>query len=559
VTDEHQELSTQNDKLNRRMPLISAEAGAVAAAAWLASAVAIAYLFDWIGLTIAPFVTLLIASAAAAAVWYRLHRRSQPDGAALAALAAIVGVAFVWLMWRARPDFLPTGSGSDLAHHLALLSYIEAHGRLAHDAASGAFLGEMIDYTPGAHLLAVIAARVIRTDALHVVHAVVALTVALKAGIVFLIARRLMPSSVPRIPFAIVAVSLLWLPYVFFVGSFMEQSFLSQVVAELFAVTLWWVVVEWNERPSSEAMALFALFGVATFLTWPIWIGPPILTLTATVIMHAALDWRQRLRFLTAALAPILIVAAIYTSSRLVYGLDMVHAVGFAIWPSPRTLGWTFIVAGALGFLRSMLTREPRSIALMLLAIGLQGAALIVTGLNSGATAPYLTLKMSYLAIYPMAVGGATVLASVTQSLRPFGRYSWLPVILVVLVAGRAIAFAPAVHPVVTQPVFLAGSWARTQLPADCIDYLVADGYTAYWLHLAVFGNPRAAGRSLDDATFDPKKALVRWILPGGLRYAIADDFDRLPRDIRSNVDVLARFGPAAVVQRRGASVCEAR
>jgi hypothetical protein len=237
----------------------------------------------------------------------------------------------------------------------------------------------------------------------------------------------------------------------------------------------------------------------------------------------------------------------------------MVHAVGFAIWPSPRTLGWTFIVAGALGFLRSMLTRDPRSIALMLLAIGLQGAALIVTGLNSGATAPYLTLKMSYLAIYPMAVGGATVLASVTQSLRPFGRYSWLPVILVVLVAGRAIAFAPAVHPVVTQPVFLAGSWARTQLPADCIDYLVADGYTAYWLHLAVLGNPRAAGRSLDDATFDPKKALVRWILPGGLRYAIADDFDRLPRDIRSNVDVLARFGPAAVVQRRGASVCESR
>jgi len=74
-----------------------------------------------------------------------------------------------------------------------------------------------------------------------------------------------------------------------------------------------------------------------------------------------------------------------------------------------------------------------------------------------------------------------------------------------------------------------------------------------------VLGNPRAAGRSLDDATFDPKKALVRWILPGGLRYAIADDFDRLPRDIRSNVDVLARFGPAAVVQRRGASVCEAR
>ena len=113
--------------------------------------------------------------------------------------------------------------------------------------------------------------------------------------------------------------------------------------------------------------------------------------------------------------------------------------------------------------------------------------------------------------------------------------------------------------PVVTQPVWLAGDWARTHVPPACVDYLVADGYTGYWLHLAVLGNPRAAGRALDDDTFDPKKAIVRWILPGGLPYAIAGDFDALPRDIRTNVDVLARFGPAAVVQRRGASTCESR
>jgi hypothetical protein len=396
-----------------------------------------------------------------------------------------------------------------------------------------------------------------RTDDLHVIHPAIATTVAVKTGVVFLIARRLMPSGVPRIPFAIAAVLLLWLPYIFFVGSFMEESFLSQVAAELFAVTMWWVLVEWDERPASEAMVLFAFFGIATFLTWPIWIGPPILTLAALTIVHRDLAWRQRLRFLAIALAPLVLVAAVYTSSRLVYGLDMVHAVGFAVWPSPRTLGWIFISAGALGFLRSSLRREGRSIALMLLAIGLQGAVLVVTGLNSGAKAPYLSLKMSYLAIYPMAVGGAAVLASASQPLRRFGRFAWMPLVLVALAAGRAIAFAPPVHPVVTQPVFLAGNWARTRFPAECVDYLVADGYTAYWLHLAVFGNPRAAGRSLDNDTFEPGKALVRWILPGGLRYAIAGDFDALPRDIRDNVDVLARFGPAAVVQRRGTSTCK--
>ncbi len=71
-----------------------------------------------------------------------------------------------------------------------------------------------------------------------------------------------------------------------------------------------------------------------------------------------------------------------------------------------------------------------------------------------------------------------------------------------------------------------------------------------------MLGNPRGAKRSLVAETFEPQKALVRWILPGGLPYAIAQDVDALPRDIRTNVDVLARFGPAGVIKRRGASSC---
>jgi hypothetical protein len=552
-------VSDRNDILNRRMRLIGAEAGAGAVVAWLASMVIAAYVEDRLGFSIAPLVVLTLSTIAAALIWLRLRRSSQPDAAALAAVGSVVVATFAWLMWRARPDYLPTGTGSDLAHHLALLSYIEAHGRLAHDAGAGAYLGEMIDYTPGAHFLAVLAGRWLHSDALHAVHGTIALTVALKSGIVFLIARRLMPAEVPRIPFAITAVLLLWLPFVFFVGSFMTESFLSQVVSELFAVALWWVLVVWDEQPNREAMALFALFGVATFLTWPVWIGPLVLLLAALVLMHHELAWRQRLQDLAIALVPVGIVAVIYTSFRLVYGLGMVHAVGFAIWPSPRTLGATFIILGSLGFLRSLVTGQARSVALLFLAIVLQGAALIVTGLNSGATAPYLSLKMTYLAIYPLAVGGATVLASLWRALRPIGRYAWLPVLFVALEAGRAILSAAPVQPVVSQPVFLASDWARARFASDCVDYLTRDGYTAYWLHLAVFGNPRAAGRALEDDTFDPKRAIVRWILPGGLRYAIVDDFDRLPRDIRSNVDVLARFGPAAVVQRRGTSACESR
>jgi hypothetical protein len=240
----------------------------------------------------------------------------------------------------------------------------------------------------------------------------------------------------------------------------------------------------------------------------------------------------------------------------------MVNAVGFAIWPGPQTLGWPFIVLAIAGLVWSARDRRARSAALLFGAIALQGAALVAFGLNSGATSPYLTLKMSYLAIYPMAVASAVMLCSVWRSAirpEPATRYAWLVILIAVVLAGRSLASAPAPKPVVTQPLFLAGDWARTHLPPACVDYLVTDGYTGYWLHLAVLGNPRAAGRALENDAFEPSKAIIRWILPGGLPYAIASDFDALPRDIRTGVDVLARFGPAAVVKRRGPSVCDER
>jgi hypothetical protein len=72
-------------------------------------------------------------------------------------------------------------------------------------------------------------------------------------------------------------------------------------------------------------------------------------------------------------------------------------------------------------------------------------------------------------------------------------------------------------------------------------------------------GNPRAAGRAMDNDTFEPRQALGRWILPGGLPFAITDDFSGLPKDIRTSVDVIAPFSPAAVVKRRGPAATPCR
>src|SRR4051812_36894710 len=112
------------------MPLIGAEAVAASLAAFLSSAILSAYLADRIGFRISPFALLPAAAATAAAVWLWARRRARPDRPAAAAFTLIAAGTLAWLMFRARPDFLPTGTGSDLAHHLALLAFLERHWRL---------------------------------------------------------------------------------------------------------------------------------------------------------------------------------------------------------------------------------------------------------------------------------------------------------------------------------------------------------------------------------------------------------------------------------------------
>jgi hypothetical protein len=545
------------------MPLIGAEAVAASAIAFLATAIASAYLSDSIGFAIRPLPILLLSAGAGAAMFAWVRRLAARDTASLAAFGGCIAATFAWLLWRARPDFLPTGSGPDLAHHLSLLEYIQRHWRLPHEYALYEYLGEMVDYTPGSHLLAVLAGVWGGSDALHAVLPVVAGTVALKAALVFLIARRVLPDDVPRVPFALIAVVLLFLARVHFVGSFMEQSYLAQVVSELFAVAMWWALVVWDDQPSTVAAALFAIAGVATFLSWPVWVGPVMVVLGALALLHGDLPLLTRLQHLSIAAVPIAVVVLTH-GSRHTGGFRMAGTGGFAIWPTPALLGWWFIGLGAAGFLFCLGSRRGRAVPLLAGAIALQAAALYYTARSSGAEAPYLSLKMFYLAVYPLMIGAAVMIAGVwrvaVRTLRlselRASRLAWAVAAIVAVAVARPLAAMPRPRPVVTEPVLQAAMWARSKMPPVCIDYLTSDLYTAYWLHVAVFGQPRASGRALNDDTFDTRKSLERWILATGLPLGVTDDFEALPRDIRTNVDVLRRFGPAAVVKRRGAAAC---
>src|SRR5436309_2756680 len=353
------------------MPLVGAEAVAASALAFLASSIIAAYLADWLGFRIVPLAILLPSAIAAAATFLCLGRRATPAAPALVAFGALVCGMFAWLLWLARPDLLPTGSGPDLAHHLALIEYIERHQRLVHDVRLSEYLGEMIDYTPGVHLLAVLTGAWFRSDALHALYPVVAWSVALKTGFVLLIALRLLDAvdgDIPRIPFALTAIVLLFLPRTYFIGSFTEQSFLAQVLSELFAVAMWWAVLVWDASPTRSALVFYSLSGTAAFLTWPVSAGPLLVLLAAVMLLHGRLSWLDRLQHLAIATVPIAATAAVH-GTRHAGGFRMAGTGGFAIWPTAGVLGWWFIALSAAGFLCCATERRARTGTLLLAAI----------------------------------------------------------------------------------------------------------------------------------------------------------------------------------------------
>jgi hypothetical protein len=538
---------------------------ALVSGAWcvLALVIAVAYLWGRVG-RISPYALLGFSAAAGVLIAVRLLRGARPDTAAAVATVALVVAVSVWLFWLAAPSFLPTGRGPDLAHHLMLVDYIERHWQLP-TASLAETMAEMAHYTPGVHLVAALAGAWLRSDGFHTIYAVVVFTVALKCALVFLVALRTLGASQARVPLALGAVLLSLLPQAYVTGSFLHDSFLAQATAELFAVAMWWAAVVWDEQPQRLPLILFASAGIGAFLTWPMWIGPPMVAFTALVLARGDLPIARRIADVSIAVLPVVAFGVVHAAGRVGW-LAMAGTSGAVLHPSIATFGWPFIAFASAGALVALFERRARATLLLLLSAAAQAATLYVLALRSGAETPYMALKMVYLLIYPLGVLGALAVAFAGQLLgarfaeRAPRRIA--PVVAwTVLVVAAAITVwrpshtAPREQSIVSSDLYDAGRWARAQLEAACVDYLVPHADTAYWLHLAVLGNPRSSLRSANPDTFEPARAVARWIEPVGLPYAIAY-LPTLPKEVLNDVDVLEQFGDAAVVKRRRLSFC---
>jgi hypothetical protein len=535
--------------------LTGAEVVAIFAASLFAGTIGFAYFLDRLGLPIAPFVVLPFSLLAAVGTLIWAARRAVWRYGEIAALLGVIVAVTGWLVWLLWPRLLPPGESTDLTHHLQLVDYIERNWRLPHDAALEAYLGEMLHYTPGSQLLAALAGAWTGSDGFHAFYPVVAVSVGIKAGFVFLIAMRLLPRDVPQIPLALASVALLLLPQWYFVGSILSQSYFAQVVSELFAVVMWWALVMWDERPSTGAIALFAIAGASTFLTWPLWIGPPALTFAAIVAVRGGLTMAGRVRVLLLAGVPLALLFLIYSIGQ--FGWMLIVRSGADTQPLLLSdFGWPFLLISAAGLIVAAAVRRGRATVVFVAAIALQAAVLYALAKSNDASTPYMAIKMAHLAIYPLAATAALALGIAWQSVRHrrSGAIAWGLATILVIAAARQNG-RPERLSVVSEDLYQAGRWARGTVDAACVDYVTGHELTAYWLHLAVLGNRRMSERTADKATFRSRDAIVRWIEPGGLPYAIAD-LAVLPRDVREESDELARFGSAIVIKRRNAGSC---
>ncbi len=220
----------------------------------------------------------------------------------------------------------------------------------------------------------------------------------------------------------------------------------------------------------------------------------------------------------------------------------------------------------AAGCVIALFRPAARSTLFLLIGIGLQAGVLFLQARADGNTSAYMSFKTFYLAPYPLAALAVLPPAFAWQLMArmmraspfsaPFGPVAGQAIVwtLTLLVGYRCCTGRSSRRSVKrrrSEPLWQAGRWARDASPTRLRARTWCRMTSGVWLHLAVLRSPRMSSRTADDATSDVGDTIIRWYAPVGLPFAIADML-ALTRDVRTDLDVLAEFGGAAVVRRRG-------
>ena len=103
-----------------------------------------------------------------------------------------------------------------------------------------------------------------------------------------------------------------------------------------------------------------AVFLVATFLSWPIWIGPPLLVFLALLLKaETACRSASPSRHLAIVIVPLLMIFLLHSWNRWGW-MVIVRTSGAVLHPSLDSLGWLLPLLAAIGVIVAA-TRSPRA------------------------------------------------------------------------------------------------------------------------------------------------------------------------------------------------------
>ncbi len=541
------------------------EAVSATLVAALSGSLIAAWIVAWPGLPLMPALGLAAGILTGGATPFLLRPVGGGRSTLIVWLAVVLGIGG-WLITFAAPGWLPPGHLSDLTHHLQLIDVLDRTRTLVPDTAEAeAALGEMARYTPGFHLLVVIVGASSGAGALAVVYPLIVAMVALTFGIVMLVARAVTgagaaTSRVRQLLLPAFAVgALLCAPTSFTVSSFVHDGFLAQVAAALFAAAGWWAITAWSLRPRPGLLALAGLYAAATFLTWPIWIGPLIVAGVAIVLIAPAVTTRDRVEGLALMMTPTFVVGSMHVAGHW-RALGMAGTDGSVPAFEPTLATWVMMLLAALAPWLTRGSTRVRPASWFLAAIAVQASVLYAAARLNGADTPYMAIKMIYLAVYPAAVLATVTLGRALDAWPGAARLIMATAASVVAVtAARNVASIPEPPIMVSMDLVRGGQWARERLPLPCVDYIVGNAETAYWLHLAVLGQPRSSPRTADIDDYRVNQTIGNWIEGDGLPYGIADTA-LLPSVVREATTVLHRVGHVTIIERndrRGLAACE--
>ena len=522
------------------------------------------YLLDAVGLAIHPAVLGVVALVGGVTAFAAFRERAAAAVASLPIFGCLVAGSLGYFVWLASPSLLPVTIGPDIVHHLQLIHLIHRTHHLANDPALAPYLLEMMNYTPGSHIAAAAVAQWLRLDPLRVLFPLTALFVAVKVGIVYVLALRVLEEKPGAALYALAAPVLLMIPARYLLGSFFEFFYLAQVLSETFAVAMVMAALGWTRTGARRYLWLASACGIGVFLSWPVWILPA----GAAVLAVVALG-RESMRALilrgAIVVVPVALIGFLHAATHSA-GASIIGSSGAVTRPSAETLGVAFVALGLMGTilaLRSSPARPEqavasRGIAVLFVVTILQALALAAFDARAGARSFYMPFKMVYLIVLPCAVLGALALATATAAIAlRFPRLAAarsgqaaaaaVPLLVAALLASGRMPVKRQKSPI-SESALAAGLWARDTLPPGCIDYFSRHWLTGYWLHLDVLGNPRVSDRMRAE-TFEFPDTVGKWIQGKGLPYAIVEDSAEIPRDARVDMITVREFGRSAVVK----------